>query len=125
IKDGKPAFGYSWIQQYGLALDQARNAVFILLALTTGARRSELSALKFSDLIQAANGEYWLRILRTKTSANPTIGDEDQLPIPRFVGDAIRQLETLREIGPFKKGGWIFQSNEPRNSIKRATPGIM
>ncbi|WP_164705854.1 tyrosine-type recombinase/integrase, partial [Pseudomonas viridiflava] len=51
--------------------------------------------------------------------------DEDQLPIPRFVGDAIRQLETLREIGPFKKGGWIFQSNEPRNSIKRATPGIM
>jgi integrase len=125
IKDGKPAFSYSWIKQYGLALDQVRNAVFILLALTTGARRSELSALKFSDLIQAANGEYWLRILRTKTSANPTIGDEDQLPIPRFVGDAIRQLETLREIGPFKKGGWIFQSNEPRNSIKRATPGIM
>ncbi|MCR3831203.1 MULTISPECIES: tyrosine-type recombinase/integrase [Pseudomonas putida group] len=124
-KDEKPAFGYSWIKQYSLALDHIRNAVFVLVALITGARRSELATLKFSDLTQAANGEYWLRILRTKTSDNPTIGDEDHLPIPQFVGDAIRQLETLRDVGPFKKGGWIFQSNAPHNSIKRATPEII
>lgn len=125
IKDGKPAFGYSWITQYSMALDHVRNAVFVLLALITGARRSELAPLRFSDLTQAANGEYWLKIVRTKTSKNPTIGDEDQLPIPRFVGDAIRQLEMLRDVGPFKKGGWIFQSNDPHKSIKRATPGII
>lgn len=125
IKDGKPAFGYSWITQYSLALDHIRNAVFVLVALITGARRSELSTLKFSDLTQSANGEYWLRILRTKTSNNPTIGDEDQLPIPRFVGDAIRQLETLRDLGPFKKGGWIFQSNDPHKLLKRAGPTVV
>ncbi|MBA6060165.1 tyrosine-type recombinase/integrase [Pseudomonas juntendi] len=125
IKDGKTAFSYSWILQYSLALDQIRNAVFILVALITGARKSELAPLKFSHLYQAANGEYWLKIRRFKTSDNPTIGDEDELPIPRFVGDAIRKFEELRDIGPFKKGGWIFQSNDPHKEIKKTSPNIV
>lgn len=125
IKDGKTAFSYSWMRQYGRALNQIRNAVFILVALVTGARKSELAPLKFSHLYKADNGEYWLKIRRFKTSDNPTIGDEDELPIPQFVGDAIRKLEELRDIGPFKKGGWIFQSNDPQNKIKKTSPHIV
>lgn len=124
-KDGTRVYSYSWMTQYGLALDNIRNAVFILVALITGARKSELAPLKFSDLYIDENGEYWLTIRRFKTSDNSVNGEVDELPIPKFIGDAIQSFEALREIGPFKKGGWLFQSNMSTKVLTKPSPAII
>lgn len=125
IKDSRPYFSYSWANPYGVMLDNVRNSVFILVALVTGARKSELATLKFSDLIIDANGDYWLRITRWKTARNPTKGEPDELPIPKFIGDAIRTLESLRNLESFVKDGWIFQSNQSRKVLNNATPALI
>ncbi|MBF8766176.1 tyrosine-type recombinase/integrase [Pseudomonas putida] len=125
IKHNKPLFCYTWLTEYAYALDNLRNAIFIMVALITGARKSELAPIKFSDLRFDENDEYWLTIHRHKTAHNPTVGEADELPIPKFIGDAIRQFENLRDIGRFKKSGWLFQSNVSASDVKTSTSGIV
>ncbi|WP_439854817.1 tyrosine-type recombinase/integrase [Pseudomonas yamanorum] len=124
-KNGTRLYSHSWMTQYGLALDNIRNAIFILIAFITGARKSELATLKFSDLNLDENDEYWLTIRRFKTAKSSVTGEIDELPIPKFIGDAIRSFEILRDIGPFKKRGWLFQSNMSTKTLNKPTPAIV
>lgn len=125
VKDGIQQYSYTWFDGYTRALDGIRNAIFILTALITGARKSELAIMRFDDLTQDANGDYWMRIVRFKTAKNPKHGEEDQLPIPKFLGDMIRQYEDVRSIEPFKKEGWLFQAQRSVREVKKATPGLI
>ena len=125
VKEGWEHYSYTWVEEYAPVLDGIRNAVFILLALITGARKAELSVMNFADLVQEANGDYWMKITRWKTAASPTHGEEDQLPIPKFIGDLIRKYEDLRAIDPFVKQGWLFQSHKSTKVVKKATPGLI
>ena len=118
-------YSYTWIEPYADVLDGIRNAIFIMVALITGARKSELAVMNFSDLTLDANGEYWLRIVRWKTAKSPTHGEEDRLPIPKFLGDMIREYENVRSIEPFTKQGWLFQAQKGNKSVKKATPGLI
>lgn len=125
LKHNKPLYSYTWLTDYSRALDSVRNAIFIMVALITGARKSELSPIKFSDLRLDENDEYWLKIHRYKTAHNPTFGEEDELPIPKFIGDAIRDFEKLRDIAKFKRSGWLFQSNISSKDVKTSTIGVI
>lgn len=121
-KDGLPHLTYSWHKGYSRVLDGIRNSIFILVALVTGARKGELAAMHFSHVTQDHNGDYWLKITRWKTAASPKHGEEDVLPLPRFVGDMIRKYEQLRTIPPFVKEGWLFQPMRSTKVVNRATP---
>jgi integrase len=121
-KDDLLYHSYSWVEGYGKVLDGIRNSIFILVALVTGARKGELAAMHFSHITQEANGDYWLKITRWKTAASPKHGEEDRLPLPRFVGDMIRKFEQLRSIPPFVKEGWLFQPLRSTKVVNRATP---
>jgi len=125
IKDGIQQYSYTWFEGYTRVLDGIRNAIFILTALITGARKSELAIMRFDDLTQDKNGDYWMRIVRFKTATNPKHGEEDQLPIPKFLGDMIRQYGDLRSIEPFKKEGWLFQAQRSVRKVVKATPGLI
>lgn len=122
LKDDLPHLTYSWVTGYGKVLDGIRNSIFILVALVTGARKSELAAMHFSHVTQDHNGDYWLKITRWKTAASPKHGEGDVLPLPRFVGDMIRKYEQLRSIPPFVKEGWLFQPMRSTKVVNRATP---
>lgn len=122
LKDDLPHLTYSWVTGYGKVLDGIRNSIFILVALVTGARKSELAAMHFSHVTQDHKGDYWLKITRWKTAASPKHGEEDVLPLPRFVGDMIRNYEQLRSIPPFVKEGWLFQPMRSTKVVNRATP---
>ena len=124
-KDGLQHYSYSWVTEYGRVLDGIRNSIFILVALVTGARKGELAAMNFSHVSQEANGDYWLAITRWKTAASPKHGEEDRLPLPKFVGDMIRAYEELRSIPPFTKEGWLFQPMRSRKVVNRATPSAI
>ena len=121
-KDDLLHHSYSWVEGYGKVLDGIRNSIFILVALVTGARKGELAAMHFSHVTQEPNGDYWLKITRWKTAASPKNGEEDRLPLPRFVGDMICQFERLRSIPPFVKEGWLFQPLRSTKVVNRATP---
>ncbi|SDB28793.1 Integrase [Pseudomonas sp. NFACC23-1] len=118
-------YSYTWIEPYADVLDGIRNAMFIMIALITGARKSELAVMNFSDLTQDENGEYWLRIVRWKTAKSPTHGEVDRLPIPKFLGDMIREYENVRSIKPFIKQGWLFQAQKSNKQVKKATPALI
>lgn len=124
-KEGLDYYSYTWIEAYADVLDGIRNGIFILLALVTGARKSELAVMNFADLEQDGNGDYWLRITRWKTAASPTHGEEDRLPIPKFVGDMIRQYQDLRSIEPFVKQGYLFQAQKSNKTVNKATPALI
>ncbi|WEK29594.1 MAG: tyrosine-type recombinase/integrase [Candidatus Pseudomonas phytovorans] len=125
LKGGKQNFGYTWVAPYSAALDKVRCAIFILVALVTGARKSELAIMKFSDLTTDTKGDYWLRIIRSKTAPSPTHGEEDKLPIPKFVGDMIRKFEDARNIGNLAKAGYLFQSTSSTKSVVKDVLGIV
>lgn len=124
-KEGLDYYSYTWIEAYADVLDGIRNGIFILLALVTGARKSELAVMNFADLEQDGNGDYWLKITRWKTAASPTHGEEDKLPIPKFVGDMIRQYQDLRSIEPFVKQGYLFQAQKSNKTVNKATPALI
>lgn len=125
FKDGAQYYTYSWIKGYGQILENVRNAIFILTALVTGARKAELSAIHFEDISTDENGDYWIKITRTKTAPSPMYGEADLLPLPKFVGDAITQFEELRSLAPFVKEGWLFQPNRSVRSVLKATPSLI
>lgn len=122
LKDGLPHLTYSWHTGYSKVLDGIRNSIFILVAMVTGARKGELAAMHFSHVTTDHNGDYWLKITRWKTAASPKHGEEDVLPLPRFVGEMIRKYEQLRSIPPFVMEGWLFQAMKSTKVVNRATP---
>lgn len=106
---------YTWLTPYGQALDNIRNAIFILIALLTGCRRSELDPIKISDVWKAKNNEYWLKIRRWKTSIDPNYtGDEVDIPLPTFLGEIISRFKSLWEFRvshSFDRDDLLFGSN--------------
>ncbi|AOE86297.1 hypothetical protein THL1_3749 [Pseudomonas sp. TCU-HL1] len=119
-----PYFTYSWITAYAEALDRVRNAVFILMALVTGARKAELAVMHFDDLI-IEGGEYWLRITRWKTAKDPIKGETDKLPLPKFIGEMLLKYKKLRSFAPFTKQGWLFQTQKSNKTVNKATPALI
>ena len=106
---------YTWKVDWALALDHVRNAVFILIALITGARASELAPLSITDITndrEDGSGEYWIRIVRWKTAHDPNYnGEVEYLPLPRFIAENAIAYNKLRNIGRKTNRHWLFQSN--------------
>jgi integrase len=106
---------YTWLTPFGQSLDNIRNALFILIALLTGARISELDTIRFSDVWKAENNEYWIRIRRWKTSTDPNYnGDVVEIPIPFFLGEMVMRFKSLWEFRvshSFPREDWLFGSN--------------
>lgn len=106
---------YTWLTPYGQTLDHIRNAIFILVALLTGCRRSELDPIKISDVRKAENNEYWLKVRRWKTSTDPNYnGDEVEIPLPTFLGEIIHHFKSLWEFRvshSFERADLLFGSN--------------
>lgn len=100
----------TWIRPYAHALDCVRNAVFIWIATITGARKRELGRLTAENIIfDDKTGEYSLRITRFKTSNDPTYnGQEDILPLPKFIGDIVREYIALRDVRVFSRVKALF-----------------
>lgn len=117
---------YSWLRSYCVSVDNVRNGIFVLVALITGLRAGELSALKFDDIIKDGNGDYTIRVTRYKTSDDPNVnGEVDFLPLPRFIGDKIEELKQLRSIYTLAAQGYIFQSTKGRKEMNKPTDHIV
>lgn len=122
---------YTWKGDWALALDHVRNAVFILIALITGARASELAPLSITDISNDrpdGSGEYWIRIVRWKTADDPNYnGEVEYLPLPRFVAESAIAYDKLRNIGRKNKRHWLFQSNKigSANEMQAVTPQLL
>jgi integrase len=125
----RPKYLYTWKTSYALLLDHIRNAIFILVALLTGARSSELAPLQCQHLRNERSdhsGDYWIQITRWKTSSDPNYnGETEELPLPRFAAEAILKLYELKELANFKKARFLFQSNAGRRPDIKATPQIL
>nr|WP_274603705.1 tyrosine-type recombinase/integrase [Pseudomonas lutea] len=122
---------YIWKADWAQALDHVRNAVFIMIALITGARASELAPLSISDITNDradGSGEYWIRIVRWKTAGDPNYnGELEHLPLPRFIAESVIAYDKLRNIGRKTHRHWLFQSNKVGSAteLKAVTPGIL
>lgn len=124
-------FRYTWKSDWSQALDHVRNAVFIMIALITGARASELAPLSISDITndrEDGSGEYWIRIVRWKTADDPNHqGEVEFLPLPRFIAESAIAYDKLRNIGRKTKRHWLFQSNRmgSANELEGVTPQLL
>jgi hypothetical protein len=124
-------FRYTWKGDWAQALDHVRNAIFIMVALITGARASELAPLSISDISndrEDGSGEYWIRIVRWKTADDPNYnGEVEHLPLPRFIAESVIAYDKLRNIGLETKRHWLFQSNKigSSNELEGVTPQIL
>jgi len=120
------AFVYNWINSYSAAIDNVRNAVYVLLALVTGLRVSEMQALRFEDVTKDGDGNYVLRVTRFKTSEDPNFhGDVDYLPLPKYVGERIEDLKKLRSVYTMIGQGYLFQSCKGRRVINKPTGNML
>lgn len=118
-------YAYSWVIEYAQAIDKVRNAVFVFVALVTGMRKSELGGLKFDDITQDEAGLYWIDITRYKTSNDPNYnGETERLPLPKFVGETIKSLRTLRSTWTFYREGFIFQSASSSIKVTKGVPQL-
>ena len=108
-------WSYSWKTNWAAALDHVRNAVFIMIALISGARASELAPLSVTDISNDKpdnSGNYWLRIVRWKTAADPNYnGEVEYLPLPTFVAECAIAYDKLRNIGRKSERHWLFRGN--------------
>jgi len=121
-----PGHAYTWVQHYATALDRVRNGIFILIALITGARKSELAPLTLDDIWKDEAGEYWIRIKRYKTANDPAHnGEVDDLPLPQFIGEKVEAFKELRDVGPFRKREILFQANQSVKPLNQVTPAIL
>lgn len=124
-------FRYTWKGDWAQALDHVRNAIFIMVALITGARASELAPLSISDISndrEDGSGEYWIRIVRWKTADDPNYnGEVEHLPLPRFIAESVIAYDKPRNIGLETKRHWLFQSNKigSSNELEGVTPQIL
>ncbi|WP_122440152.1 tyrosine-type recombinase/integrase [Pseudomonas viridiflava] len=117
---------YTWIQHYATALDKVRNGLFILVALITGARKSELALIKLADVWCDEAGRYWVNITRFKTAQDPAYnGEKDVLPLPEFLGKKIDDYKDLKNIGPFVNQPYLFQANYSVKVLNKATPALI
>lgn len=111
---------YSWLRSYAASVDKVRNAVYILIALVTGLRSGELCALTFDDVTKYQDGSYGLNIKRFKTSDEPSYdGEDDLIPLPRYIGQKIEDLEKLRSIYTLKAQNFIFQPTKGRKNLNK------
>jgi integrase len=103
----------SWIRPYAKALDSVRNAIFVWIALITGARKRELGILTDEDILfDEASGEYSVRVTRFKTTNDPNFaGKQDVLPLPTFLGEIVRDYISARDIRSFAKVRTLFGSH--------------
>lgn len=123
---------YSWKTNWYNALDHVRNAVFIMIALISGARASELAPLSINDITNdnaEGTGNFWLRIVRYKTANDPNYnGEIEHLPLPEFVAQSAIAYSKLRNIGRKSQRHWLFRSNASTkmpNEIQQFTPQIL
>ncbi|QGT84695.1 tyrosine-type recombinase/integrase [Pseudomonas coronafaciens pv. coronafaciens] len=117
---------YSWLRSYATSVDKVRNAVYILLGLMTGLRSGELCILKFDDVIKHPDGSYELKIKRFKTSDEPSYdGEDDIIPMPRYLGQKIEELKKLRSIYTLKAQNFIFQSTKGRKAITKPATSMI
>lgn len=120
-------FSYTWRESFTVALDNIRNSTFILVALLIGARKDELNHIRFSDIIQEHNGDYWVWITRWKTSDDPNYqGTPDKIPLPYFVGEVIRKYQALatfknRELDDHD---WLFRNNYSNIASEKAYKNV-
>ena len=113
-------WNYSWISSFQRSLTSIRNALYILVALVTGLRVSELEALKFEHVIETRNGRFKLQVTRYKTSQDPNYnGDISFIPLPKFVGQKLKEFKSLRDDLDQKREGFIFQSVLGRRKVVR------
>jgi hypothetical protein len=116
INDGRPerSVSYWWAKSYSDGVDHVRNAVFILVALLTGLRISEIKLLQFHDVYADPdnNEHYVMRINRHKTAKDPNFGEIDEIPIPRFLALSILGLKSLREITISSDNPYVFRSGK-------------
>ncbi|GAB6405586.1 tyrosine-type recombinase/integrase [Pseudomonas sp. MHK4] len=111
---------YSWLRSYKSAIDSVRGALYILVALVTGLRASELETLKFEHVIESKSGRFKLQITRFKTSQDPNYkGDTSFIPLPKFIGKKIKEYKQLRSIYGLEREGYLFQSNRSTKKVKR------
>lgn len=122
---------YTWKSHWAVAMDHVRNAVFILIALVTGARASELAPLSITDISNDkpdGSGDYWVRVVRWKTAADPNYqGQVEYLPLPKFVAESAFIYDNLRNIGRKTKRHWLFQSNRNvlKNGVDKFSPTLL
>ncbi|MHA6140928.1 tyrosine-type recombinase/integrase [Pseudomonas mohnii] len=106
-----PTWHYSWINSARHSLNFIRGAIYILVALVTGLRVSELEALKFEHVIEEKNGRFKLQVTRYKTSQDPNYkGDTSFIPLPKFIGRKIKEYEKVRNSLNSYREGFLFQS---------------
>ncbi|WP_324741386.1 tyrosine-type recombinase/integrase [Pseudomonas veronii] len=111
---------YSWYRSFARSIDSVRNAIYILVALVTGLRASEISILKFDDITETKSGRFKLKVTRFKTSRDPNYkGDVSYIPLPRFVGKKVKQYEELRSVYGLEREGYLFQSNISSKKVNR------
>ncbi|WP_216592111.1 hypothetical protein, partial [Streptomyces brasiliscabiei] len=80
----------------------------------------ELEALKFEHVIETRNGRFKLQVTRYKTSQDPNYnGDISFIPLPKFVGQKLKEFKSLRDDLDQKREGFIFQSVLGRRKVVR------
>lgn len=115
---------YTWKNQYAIALDHVRNALFILVGLTVGMRAREIGQIMLDDTYKDKNDEYWIHITRFKTTNDPNYqGETEVMPIPYFIGNCIDYFKHLKSLSNFNKEGYLFQSNKSRKVLNNFTSG--
>lgn len=113
-------WNYSWYSSALRSLDDIRCAIYILVALVTGLRVSEIDVLEFKHVILGKDGRFKLQVTRYKTSNDPNYkGDTTFIPLPRFVGRKIKGYEELRNSLNAFREGYLFQSVISTRKVKK------
>lgn len=127
--NGQPVYCYTYKQNFADVINHIRNSVFVMLALVTGARVSELAPLSATDITNDkadGSGDYWIRIVRWKTADDPTYnGEVEFLPLPRFVAESTLLFIKLSNFGRVAPRHWLFETNRVGATKKTVTPLIV
>lgn len=115
-------WNYSWYSSALKSLDSIRCAIYILVALVTGLRVSEIDVLEFKHVFVDKDGRYTLQVTRYKTSEDPNYkGDTSFIPLPKFVGRKIKEYEQLRKSLKAYREGYLFQSVISTKKVTKRT----
>lgn len=126
VQNRYTVFRYTYKDNFADVMNHIRNAIFIMIALVTGARASELTPLSASDITNDkadGSGDYWIRIIRWKTADDPTYnGEVEFLPLPRFVAESTLLYNRLANFGRATPRHWLFESNRVGTPKSTVTP---
>ena len=115
-------YSYTWKNQYSIALDHIRNALFIFIGLLVGMRAREMGEIMLNDIYKDDNKNYWINITRFKTTNDPNYqGETEVIPIPYFIGECVDSFKHLKSLSDFNKDGYLFQSNKSRKVLNNLT----